>query len=258
MGLVKQILQKTWEYTKREKKWRLWALLQALTLFLIADTASFGILKLPPSFWIFLLIFGVFNFVTVHFWLEIQKKEQTELDPALELVIKKQFWNLQFRFAIVAVIAFLIYFILKANIDAWSVSIFVSSLIILLSASVMLFVVLVRESLIRSLILTRDLWVKRTSLVVFLWLSLLALNAVCFVLAQLGESGLRQLKESFVVSYNFVTIWAIPLGVLVVGTLFLLLANVFLVLGFLELIKTLRLQVRVEPEKEVSPAFIAQ
>lgn len=232
-------------------------MLQALSLLLIADTASFGILKLPPSFWLFLLIFGVFSFVTVHFWLEVQKKEQAVLDPALELVIKKQFWNLQFRFAVVAVIAFLFYFILKANIEAWSVSIFFSSLIILLGASVMLFVVLVRENLIRSLILTRDLWVKRFSLVVFFWLGLLALNVVCFVLAQLGDSSLKQLKESFVVSYNFVTIWAMPLGILVVGTLFLLLVNVFLVLGFLELIKTLRLQVRVEPEKEVTPAFIS-
>ncbi len=257
MGLVKQILQKTWEYSKQEKKWRFWALLQTLALFLIADTVSFGILKLPPSFWLFLFMFGVFSFVTVHFWLEIQKKEQAVLDPTLELVIKKQFWNLQFRFAVVAVLAFLLYFILKVNIEAWSVSIFFSSLIILLGASVMLFVVLVRESLMRSLILTRDLWVKRISLVVFFWLGLLALNAVCFVLAQIGDSGLRRLKESFVVSYNFVTIWAIPSGILLVGTLFLLLVNVFLVLGFLELIKTLRLQVRVEPEKEVTPAFIS-
>lgn len=252
MGLVKQILQKTWEYSKREKKWRLWALLQALALLLIADTASFGILKLPPNFWLFLLIFALFSFVTVHFWLEIQKKEQAALDPFLELVIKKQFWNLQFRFAVVAVLAFLFYFILKANIEAWSVSIFFSSLIILLGVSVMLFVVLVRESLMRSLILTRDLWVKRVSLVVFFWLGLLASNAVCFVLVQLGDSGLRQFKESFVVSYNFVTIWALPLGILVIGMLFLLLTNVFLVLGFLELIKTLRLQVRVEQPKETA------
>ncbi len=233
MELFQKLLTKAFFYTKRSFFWWLLGVVQLVNLaFLVTFTKAHYFQEFILTGWFFTgLVF--LSLSTLWLWLDIQAKDQNVAGITISM---RTLTGLLVRLFLVNIVGYLIIYAFRLIFVYWGTFTLFSSLLITSWISVGLFVVLCGQKIGNALKLTIDLWFKLSAVPAVMSLSLMMAHSISFALARLFNLGQASFPQ-FSVLPNFVTMLILLVVLLLICGIIATALNVFLVLGFLELIK---------------------
>lgn len=237
MEQLNRVVSKALVFSTTHFGWWLLVLFQALGFYV----TGWGVGKVLLRTGYFIpVIFGLFvaTFVTARLWLEIQAEYEywKEIKPELPGIWTSQFWRIFLGLA--GLMAGLGVFLLAVKIllPHWAAKILVTSVGLVYILGIQLFWVIFRQSLIPAVRLSLDLWLKRAQVPAVCALVLMLGNGLAFSLARIGLNSL--LAGGFSDFASSVRLWLLATPFLLLSVAILVWLNNFLVIGFLEFVRT--------------------
>lgn len=238
-----ELILKSWRFTKAKPSAWLLSLMQFLAIFNIAWLLRGRALLLPMAWLWLLLVLGAISIFSLLLWQDIEKRRK-ESDLSGKLLNKNKDGNFDaprvfLRLSGAGLAAVILILFIRRILGLWSVLTLGTSLIIVSLLAVMLAVALLNFKLRESMVLCVDLWVKSSLVPTIFSLFIMLLQAIGLAVVKTGVLGFYG-HLNFEVSLSFVTIVSSALAVLVVLSIFSSFINHFVVLGFWEIIRTLK------------------
>lgn len=237
MQQLNRVVSKALVFSFSQFGWWLLVLLQTLGFYLIGWAAfrtSFNI------GWAAAVIFGLLlvALVTARLWLEIQLEYEGLKGARLELPKAGSKKFLGIFLGLAGIMAGSMIFLLAAKycFPHWAAKILVTSVGVVYFLGMQLFWVIFRQSFISAAKLSLDLWLRRVQVPAVCALVLMLANGLAFSLAKIGlDSVLRGGFSDFASSAK---LWLLATPFLLLSVAILVWLNNFLVIGFLEFVRT--------------------
>ncbi len=253
MEMFDRVVRKALEFSLARFDWWLLVLLQAAGFFSVGWAfrklgASPGLAYIP----VFGFLFA--SLATTRLWLEIQSQYEDweKLNKNVPRFSSVEFWRLSLVLGGTMVVFGAVEFILRSFVPGWTFRILATSLCLVYFLGVQLFWVIFRKGVRDSISLSLDLWLKRVQVPAVCSLVLMLGNSLAFYLA---KTGLRPLVAGgFSDLGSSAKLWLLAMFFLLLSVGILVWLNNFLVIGFLEFVRT---QKGKNQKAAESPAFLA-
>lgn len=234
METFNRLIQQSIKLTKQKFAWWVLAFGQVLAMSLVLT-------NLKPQSWsnmgaglILILAFFCLNLSTLVLWQSVQKEAPAKQQNN-EFDSRKIVGSL-INLSAVSLAGLFLGFVFRQIFRHWAMLTVFSSLLFVSVLAAALFGVLVRASFYKACQMTAALWAKKPGAPTLLAVSLMLSHGLAFASASINKSrGLG--LEGFSASNFFATIWLLLLVLAVISVAAATFLNIFLVLGFLELIR---------------------
>jgi len=237
MEQLNRVFSKALVFSTTRFGWWMLVLFQAFGFYL--TVWGVGRVLLGAEYLILALIgLLVTAFITARLWLEIQVEYEREKgeQPKLPGVWTGQFWRIVLGQAGIMVCTGIFLWTLRFFLPHWAAKILVTSVGLVYFLGIQLFWVIFRQSLIPAAKLSLDLWLKRAQVPAVCALVLMLSNGLAFSLAKIGLNSL--LQGGFSDFTSSAKLWLLATPFLLISVAILVWFNNFLVIGFLEFVRT--------------------
>ncbi len=225
------------EFSFARFDWWLLVLLQSAGFFSVGwafrKLGTFPELAYAP---VFGLLFAAL--ATTRLWLEIQSRYEgwEKQNKSLPKFFSREFWRMSLVLGGIMVAFGATEFVLRQSVYGWVFRIFISSLSLVYFLGVELFLVIFRKGVGDSIKLSLDLWLKRVQVPAVCSLVLMLGNSLAFYLARTGLKPL--VAGGFSDLAGSAKLWLLAMFFLLLSVGILVWLNNFLVIGFLEFVRT--------------------
>ena len=253
MELLNRVIRKALEFSFARFDWWLLVLIQGSGFFFV----GWAIRKLayyPVLVLVLVLGLGFFCLATTRLWLEIQScyEEWEKQNKSLPRFFSREFLHLALGIGASMAIFGAVEFFLRALVPVWTFRILVTSLCLVYFLGIQLFWVMFRKNFGDSVRLSLDLWLKRTQVPAVFTFVLMLGNSLAFYLARTGLKPL--VSGGFSDLASSAKLWLLAMFFLLLSVWILVWLNNFLVIGFLEFVRTQKSKSQKTAE---SPALAA-